>query len=178
MRTSVRISTLDQVTLPLTADVPTVAGRLAMLEAPKLWAVVGLKRSGALRVLERPRLRGVRRRLLERSGRGDLSSFTVTVTGADRTVAIDAIDPQGQAHLGAIGAALAAERVLGLTGRRLPAGVSFPEQSACPAADIAALSAAGVVLRAHGCTLGELTHEPRRGAQPTVVPELTLEGDR
>jgi len=173
-RTSVRISTLDQLTLPMTLDVPTVEARLAMLEASKLWAVVALKRSGALRVLERPRLRGVRRRLLERSGGGDLSAFTIAVTGAGRTLAVDAIDLQGQAHLGAVGAALAAERVLGLADLPLPAGVSFPEQSACPAADIAALTAAGVVLRAHGCTLGELA----RAGQPSVLLEPTLEGDR
>jgi len=175
VRPGVRISTLDQVTLPLTLDVPTVEARLAMLEAPKLWAVVALKRSGALRALEWPRLRGVRSRLLERSGGGDLSAFTVAVTGADRTLAIDAIDMRGQAHLGAVGAALAAERVLGLADMPLPAGVSFPEQSACPAADIAALSAAGVVLRPHGCTLAELT---RADEKTGVLLEPTLEGNR
>ncbi|HXE46551.1 MAG TPA: hypothetical protein VN635_15315 [Conexibacter sp.] len=175
MRPSVRISTLDQVALPMSLDVPTVEVRLAMLEAPKLWAVVALKRSGALRALERPRLRGVRRRLLERSGGGDLSAFTVTVTGADRTLAIDAIDMQGQAHLGAVGAALAAERVLGLADVSLPAGVSFPEQNACPAADIAALTAAGVVLRPHGCTLAELA---AAGEEPSVPLEPILEGSR
>lgn len=173
VRTGVRTSTLDQLTLPMTLDVPTVQARLAMLEAPKLWAVVALKRSGALRVLERPSLRGVRRRLLERSGDGDLSAFTVAVTGADRTLAIDAIDLQGQAHLGAVGAALAAERVLGLGEARLPDGVSFPEQSACPAADIAALTAAGVVLRPRGCTLEELAAD-----EPSVLLEPTFEGDR
>jgi hypothetical protein len=176
-RTSVRISTLDQVTLPMTIDVPTVEARLAMVEAPKLWAVVALKRSGALRAFERPRLRRLRRRLLERSGSGDVSCFTVTVTGAERTLAIDAIDMQGQAHLGAVGAALAAERVLGLADVRLPAGVSFPEQSATPAADIPALSAAGVVLRAHGCTLSELMRESHRTDETRVLLESTLEGN-
>ncbi|HEX4806260.1 MAG TPA: hypothetical protein VFU94_10180 [Conexibacter sp.] len=173
VRTSVRISTLDQVTLPMTVDVPTVQARLAMLEAPKLWAVVALKRSGALRALERPRLQPLRRRLLERSGSGDLSAFTVAVTGADRTLAIDAIDVQGQAHLGAVGAALAAERALGLADAPLPAGISFPEQSASPAADIAALSAAGVVLRPHGCTLADLA----RAEEPSALLEPTLEGE-
>jgi len=177
-RPSVQISTLDQVTLPMTLDVPTVQARLAMLEQPKLWAVVALKRSGALRAFERPRLRGVRRRLLERSGSGDLSAFTVAVTGAERTLAIDAIDMQGQAHLGAVGAALAAERVLGLADVELPAGVSFPEQSARPAADIAALSAAGVVLHARGCTLSELAREAASAAAPDVLSEPIRGGDR
>jgi hypothetical protein len=168
-RTSVRIGTLDQVTLPITLDVPTVETRLAMLEAPKLWGLVALKRSGALRALERPGLRRVRRRLLERSGAGDLSGFSVDVTGADRTVGIDVLDMQGQAHLGAVGAVLAAERVLGLAGVRLPAGVSFPEQSACPADDIAALAAAGLVLRPRGCTLEELAVRPPH-APAAAVP--------
>jgi hypothetical protein len=66
--------------------------------------------------------------------------------------------------------------VLGLADVPLPPGVSFPEQSACPAADIAALTAAGVVLRAHGCTLAELA---RGEEEPSyVLPEPILEGER
>jgi hypothetical protein len=155
-RLSARISTLDQVTLPLTLDVPTVEARIVMLEAAKLWGLVALKRSGALRALDRPRLARVRRRLLERSGGGDVSGFTIALAGEGRTAAIDALDPHGQAHLGAVGAVLAAERVLGLTDVRLPAGVSFPEQTSRPAADLATLADAGIVLRARGCALSDL----------------------
>jgi hypothetical protein len=177
-RASVRISTLDQVTLPLTLGVPTVEVRMTMLEAPKLWGLIALKRSGALRALERPALARVRRRLLERSGSGDVSAFTIALSGGGRTLAIDALDPQGQAHLGAVGAALAAERVLGLSGARLPAGVSFPEQSACPADDVAALRAAGVVLRAHGCRLEELALQPPAADEASVLLASILEEAR
>jgi hypothetical protein len=96
-RASVRISTLDQVTLPMTLNVPTVETRLSMLEATKLWGLVALKRSGALRVLDRPQLRRARRRLLERSGGGDVSGFSIAVTGSGRTLGIDVLDMQGQA---------------------------------------------------------------------------------
>jgi hypothetical protein len=155
-RTSVRVSTLDQVTLPMTLDVPTVETRFAMLEPSKLGALMALKRSGALRMLDRPQLRRLRRQVLERSGMGDVSGFTLAVTGADRTLALDVLDVRGQAHLSAVGAVLAAERVAGLTDARLPAGVSFPEQSAQPATDLATLAAAGVALHPHGCTLEEI----------------------
>jgi len=174
-RISVRISTLDQVTLPLTLDVPTVETRLVMLEASKLWGLVALKRSGALRALDRPRLARVRRRLLERSGDGDVSGVSIALADEGRSVAVDALDPHGQAHLGAVGAALAAERVLGLAGVRLPGGVSFPEQTSRPAADLAALAAAGVVVRARGCTLSDLVDAADgrpASAEPVTVPSM------
>jgi hypothetical protein len=144
-----------------------------MLEASKLWALVALKRSGALRALEKQQVRGVRRRLLERSGDGDVSGFSIEVTGADRTLGIDVLDMQGQAHLGAVGAMLSAERVMGLARIRLPAGVSFPEQTACPAADIAALTSAGVLLYPRGCSLRELGLRPPDPDETTVLPEST-----
>ena len=59
---------------------------------------------GALRALDRPRLGGLRRRLLERSGAGYVSGFSLELTGSERTVGIDVLDMQGQAHLGAVGA--------------------------------------------------------------------------
>jgi hypothetical protein len=177
-RTSVRIGTLDQVTLPMTLDVPTVETRLAMLEASKLWALVALKRSGALRALDRPHLGRLRRRLLERSGGGDVSGFSVELTGADRTLGIDVLDMRGQAHLGAVGAVLAAERVLGLAGAALPAGVSFPEQTACPRDDIAALTSAGLVLRPRGCTLDDLAVGPTDALAAPVMLESILKEAR
>jgi hypothetical protein len=159
-RPSVRVGTLEQVTLPMTLAVPAVEGRLAMQAGHELWGLVALKRSGALRALERPRLQGLRRRLLQRSGAGDLTGFSLVVTGTRGTFALDVLDVRGQAHLTAVGAVLAAERVLGLTETRLPPGVSFPEQTAWSAGDLAALTAAGVVLRPHGFTLTDLAPRP------------------
>jgi len=192
-RASVRIGTLEQATLPLTLKVPTVESRLALHLQAELLGLVALKRTGALRALERRQLRGVRRRLLERSGTGDLSGFTIAVEDAERTFALDVLDPRGQAHLTAVGAALAAERVLGLASAALPAGVCFPEQRACPLADTAALTAAGAVLRPHGFVLADLAPalpsdddetaslldailQPRREAPPAARSTLGAEG--
>ena len=138
---------------------------------------MALKRSGALRAFDREELRPLRRRLLERSGGGDLSGYTVAVTGRDRSVAVDVIDPRGQAHLGAIGAALAAERVLGLAGAGLSAGVSFPEQSPEPATDVAALFAGGVTLRTHGCRLEELTQADADVGAPAFAELDSIMGE-
>lgn len=174
-RASVRISTLEQTTLPLTLDVPTVEGRLALQAEPELWGLLALKRSGALRALGHPRLRRVRQTLLERSGAGDLCGFTVAVGEAGAERAVDVLDARGQAHLTAVGAVLAAERVLGLAGAAPPPGVSFPEQTPCPAADLAALAAAGVVVRARGLTLAELAPAPSGGPEPAVLPDAIPE---
>ncbi len=170
-RVSARISTLEQMTLPLTLGVASVEGRLALQAEPELWGLVALKRSGALRALDHPRLGGVRRALLERSGEGDICGFTVSVTGGGPTRALDVLDPHGQAHLTGVGAALAAERVLGLAGAALPPGVSFPEQSACPTADVAALVAAGAVVHARGMRLADIAPAP--GGEPLVPLDAT-----
>src|SRR5262249_13403647 len=61
-RASVRIATLEQATLPLTLGVETVVSRVATQAPHELWGLVALKRSGALRALERPRLQPLRRR--------------------------------------------------------------------------------------------------------------------
>lgn len=55
------------------------------------------------------------------------------------------IDPRGQAHLTALGVVIAAERVIGLDGRRPPAGgLVLPETLVEPSAAVARLKSAGV----------------------------------
>ena len=149
-RPAALVGTLEQITLPRTLGVPTVETRLALQDTASLYALIGLKRSGALRALTRPAMQRIRSALLERPGTGDFAGITITAEGPGRTVRVDVLDPNGQAHLSAVGAVLAAERVLGLAGPRLPAGLSFPEQSADPQADIATLRAAGVIVRQAG----------------------------
>ncbi len=148
-RPAALVGTLEQTTLPLTLGVPTVETRMALQSAVALYGLVGLKRSGALRALARPALRRIRAALLERPGTGDFAGITVTAEGPTRSVSVDLLDTRGQAHLSAIGAACAAERVLG---PGLPAGISFPEQYAEPAADIEMLREAGVMVRLTGFT--------------------------
>lgn len=146
-RPGARVGTLEQVSLPITVGAPTVETRLAFQDAPALWGLVTLKRAGALRMLERPALHPLRDRLLHRHGSGDFAGFTVTARGGGATASIDVLDVRGQSYLSAIGCVLAAERALGLVGAALPAGVSFPEQSARPEHDLAAIRAAGAIVR-------------------------------
>jgi hypothetical protein len=146
-RPAALVGTLEQTTLPVTLGVPTVETRMALQSVASLYGLVGLKRTGALRALARPGLRRVRAALLQRPGSGDFAGITVTATGPSGSVSVDLLDAKGQAHLSAVGAACAAERVLG---SGLPAGVSFPEQSADPEADLELLRQAGVVVRLNG----------------------------
>ncbi|MFI0235891.1 saccharopine dehydrogenase [Streptomyces sp. NPDC016845] len=148
-RPAALVGTLEQTTLPVTLGVPTVETRMALQSPASLRAMVALKRSGALRALTRPALRPVRSALLERPGAGDFAGLTVTARGSGRTVRVDLLDPRGQAHLSAVGAAWAAEQVLGAG---LPPGVSFPEQSAHPKADFDLLRQSLVQVRTAGFT--------------------------
>lgn len=147
-RAAVRVGTLEQVTLPLTLGVATVETRLATHEQAAVWGLMVLKRTGALRALERPALRRLRGALLNRSGPGDFAGLAVAAHGGGRSAYVEMLDARGQSHLSAVGATLAAERVLGVGGVALPPGLSFPEQFAMPDADLAALRQAGVVVRA------------------------------
>lgn len=151
-RPAVLVGTLEQTTLPLTLGVPTVQTRMALQSTASLYGLIGLKRSGALRALTRPALRKVRAALLQRPGDGDFAGITVTGQGPAGSASVDLLDTRGQAHLSAIGAVCAAERVLGLVGPPLAAGICFPEQSALPAADLELLRQAGVVVRLTGFT--------------------------
>jgi hypothetical protein len=154
------VGSLEQVTLPLVLGIGTVETRMALQSPSKLWSLVALKRSGTLRALARPSLRGVRAALLRRPGGGDFAGLTVTAARGDRSVAIDVLDPRGQSHLSAAGAVCAAERVLGLSGNPLLAGISFPEQSARRDADLATVRQAGAVVRVTHFTT---TLPPARG---------------
>lgn len=146
-RPAALVGTLEQTTLPLTLGVRTVETRMAMQSPAALYGLVGLKRSGMLRALARPSLRGVGAALLQRPGAGDFAGVTVTARAGAHEVSVDLLDTRGQAHLSAVGAACAAARLLGAG---LPAGISFPEQSAEPQADIEMLRQAGVVVRLAG----------------------------
>lgn len=147
LRPAALVGTLEQSTLPVTLGVPTVETRIALQSVASLYALVGLKRSGALRALARPALHRVRAALLQRPGRGDFVGVTVTASGPAGRASVDLLDPYGQAHLSAIGAVRAAELVLGSD---LPPGISFPEQSADSEVDIELMRQAGVVVRLTG----------------------------
>lgn len=157
VRPAALVGTLEQTTLPLTLGVATVETRMALQSVASLYGLIGLKRSGGLRALARPSLRGVRAALLQRPGSGDFAGITVTGRGPSGSASVDLLDTRGQAHLSALGAVCAAERVLGLAGPELAPGISFPEQSAVPRADLELLRQAGVVVRLTGFAQQEPT---------------------
>lgn len=161
-RPAALIGTLEQTTLPLTLGVPTVETRMALQSSASLYGLIGLKRTGALRALARPALAKVRTALLQRPGTGDFAGVTVTAEGPTGVVSVDLLDSRGQAHLSAVGATAAAERVLGSA---LPAGLSFPEQAADPGTDLELLHQAGVVVRLTGFTR-DAPHSQRDDAMP------------
>ena len=67
--------------------------------------------------------------------------------GKPATQRIDILDPKGQAHLTAIGATANLERLLGLTGERLRAGVAVPETAGDATRLLHLLRAEGVDVR-------------------------------
>ena len=170
-RPAALVGTLEQTTLPVTLGVPTVETRMALQSVPALYGLIALKRSGALRALARPALAPIRAALLQRPGTGDFAGLTVTAVNDTRSVSVHLLDPRGQAHLSAAGAACAAERVLGLAGPKLPAGISYAEQSAVPERDLELLREAGVVVRLSG--FGDAVGlDRRRDGAPTLPMPL------
>jgi hypothetical protein len=165
-RPAALVGTLEQTTLPITLGVPTVETRMALQGNTSLYGLIALKRSGALRGLTRPAMRRTRTALLQRPGTGDFAGLTVTAYGPAGPVSVDLLDPRGQAHLSAVGAARAAERVLA---SGLPAGISFPEQSADPQADLEMLRQAGVLVRLTGFSTGLANDVPSMTAREVIL---------
>jgi saccharopine dehydrogenase-like NADP-dependent oxidoreductase len=166
VRPAALVGTLEQTTLPITLGVPTVETRMALQSKASLYGLVTLKRSGALRGLARPALRRTRTALLQSEGAGDFAGLTVTAHGLAGSASVDLLDTRGQSHLSAVGAASAAERVLASV---LPAGISFPEQSADPRADLEMLRQAGVQVRLTGFANGLLNYIPTVNALREVI---------
>ena len=89
--------------------------------------------------------RKTRRALIYNPGAGAPHEVIVTVTGKNGQKRISVVDPLGQTHMTAVGAAVQVERVLGLRGRAMPPdGVSFPEAAKDHALGMIALGEMGV----------------------------------
>lgn len=144
-----RLDTPEQLTLPATLGARTAATRIGFDRGIATRGLVALRRTGILRALGHPRLDGVRRALLHQPGPGASAELRIDVRGRAGARTVFVSDPEGQAHLTGAGAAVAAERVLGLDGGPPePPGVRFPELHPDPDTAVAALRAAGVTVRA------------------------------
>ncbi|NVJ08824.1 saccharopine dehydrogenase NADP-binding domain-containing protein [Myxococcus sp. AM001] len=149
-----RLDTPEQATLPLVLGARTVSTRLGFDSGAVTWLLAAFQQVGLLRLLQHPRLTSVRRAMMTGSGTGGEAAWVADVEGPRGALRIEVVDPKGQAHLTAVGAALGTERLLGLDGAPPPAaGVWFPEHDARMEQTLEALRACGVQVR---------LEEPRR----------------
>ncbi|MEM7066538.1 MAG: saccharopine dehydrogenase NADP-binding domain-containing protein [Cyanobacteria bacterium P01_B01_bin.77] len=128
-----RFDTPDQLTLPHTTGVKTVAARIAFDDAFSTHLLRFLTRSGLWALISRDRFTPLRRSLLYNPGSGASHEIHIAATGHDdhgtpKTVNITVVDPQGQTHLTALGALIQLERLLGLDGSlsQTP-GIVYPD---------------------------------------------------
>lgn len=156
---SLRFDTPDQMTLPQTLGVPTVAGRVTY-DDPKTMGFMRLMiKSGIWTLLSLPMFTGVRRKLLFNPGQGDQHEVHIDIIGSkpNQSNAHDVVtvrDPLGQTHMTAAGAVLQVERILGLHGLTPPENaVVFPESLTDTALAIERLRKMGLSLS--GGSLGQ-----------------------
>ncbi|MFF2025638.1 saccharopine dehydrogenase [Streptomyces sp. NPDC058171] len=127
-----RIDTPEQFTLPLTLGTTTAVTRIGFSSAASTSALLAAKRLGFFRWGRGERFTAVRRSLLYAPGDGGTAAFSVQVAHGGRSLTATVTDPAGQAHLTAVGGALALARVLGTDGAPARPGVAFPEQTPLP----------------------------------------------
>ncbi|VXC25779.1 Saccharopine dehydrogenase [Arthrobacter sp. 9V] len=138
-----RLDTPEQFTLPLTLGAGTVATRIGFSSNSSTTALLAARTAGLFRWGSGERWAPLRRSLLYSPGSGGVAHIRVDVTGPLGTGTAVISDPQGQAHLTAMGGLLGLHTVLDPAAEP---GVSFPESST-------ALSSAVAKLESHGVTI-------------------------
>lgn len=138
-----RLDTPEQFTLPLTLGARSVATRIGFSSNASTTALLAARTMGLFRWGSGERWAPLRRSLLYSPGSGGTAHLRVDVEGPGgrRTAVIS--DPQGQAHLTALGGLLGLHSVLGAGAQP---GVSFPESAADPASQLAKLESYGVTI--------------------------------
>jgi saccharopine dehydrogenase-like NADP-dependent oxidoreductase len=136
-----RMSSPDQMTLVRTGHADGVSVRMAFDSAAVTALMATLVRSGIWARLPR----SLRRRLLHNPGNGAGHEVLITIDDVEGGRRILVSDPMGQTHATAAAAVTQVERVLEAPARGpVPNGISYPEESADPTADVEALRAMGV----------------------------------
>lgn len=136
-----RIASPEQETLVETGHASSAAVRVAFARvSTNVWLAL-LVGSGAWRFLPV----AVRRVILRPRPGGAPHQIDVTALTPEAVVRARVVDPRGRAHLVAASAAVQVERLLD-PGRTVPEGVSHPEESDDPEADLARLRALGVTV--------------------------------
>ncbi len=142
-RTCRLFSSPEQATLVTAGHARGVSVRMAFDHRPTNSAFAALVNSGLWARLSKERRFGILHSPAEKDGVSH--EFVVTVENGPSTRTILVKDPEGQAHLTAVGAVTQLERVLGLNDRDRPdPGISFPEGAKDVAADVAAMESMGV----------------------------------
>jgi len=128
-----RFDTPDQFTLPKTAKAATVSARIAFDDAMSTCLLVMLTRSGIWKLFSGERFKSLRHSILFNPGKGANHEIVIEVQGVDisdkaTNLRATVLDPKGQTHLTAVGAAIQLDRLLGLDGATSPApGVVYPD---------------------------------------------------
>ncbi|MFJ9414657.1 saccharopine dehydrogenase [Streptomyces sp. NPDC101227] len=148
-----RIDTPEQFTLPLALGAATATTRIGFSSAASTSSLLAVKRLGFFRWGRGERFASARRALLYAPGEGGVARLRIDVTHAGRIRTATVTDEAGQAHLTAVGAALALRRVLGADGAEAPRGVLFPELTPVPARVPELLAEYGVTLEISDVTL-------------------------
>jgi saccharopine dehydrogenase-like NADP-dependent oxidoreductase len=138
-----RLDTPEQFTLPITVGAGSVSTRIGFSSHTSTTALLAARAVGLFRWGSGERWAPLRRALLYSPGSGGTALVRVDVAGPGgvRTAVIS--DPQGQAHLTAVGGFLGLHAVLRDGAQP---GVSFPESVADPAGQLAKLESCGVTI--------------------------------
>ena len=138
-----RLDTPEQFTLPLTLGAGTVATRIGFSSNTSTTALLAARTAGLFRWGSGERWAPLRRSLLYSPGSGGTAHVRVDVKGPLGATTAVISDPQGQAHLTALGGLLGLHNVLEAAAEP---GVAFPESTP-------ALGSAVAKLESHGVTI-------------------------
>lgn len=138
-----RLDTPEQFTLPLTIGAGSVATRIGFSSNASTTALLAARAVGLFRWGSGERWAPMRRSLLYSPGAGGTAHIRVDVEGPSGTRTAVISDPQGQAHLTALGGLLGLKTVLADAARP---GVSFPESAPDPASLLAEMESHGVTI--------------------------------
>ncbi|POH62111.1 saccharopine dehydrogenase [Cryobacterium zongtaii] len=119
-----RLDTPEQLTLPLTLGVDSVATRIGFSSNVSSRALLAAKAVGLFRWGSGPRFTGLRRSLLFSPGHGGTAMIRIDAHGPGGNRSVVITDPAGQAHLTALGGYLGLQQVLA---DGAATGVTFPE---------------------------------------------------
>lgn len=140
-----RLDTPEQLTLPLTLGVESVATRIGFSSNASTSALLAAKALGFFRWGRGERWTGLRRSLLYSPGQGGSAIIRIDAHGAEGTRSAVITDPAGQAHLTALGGYLGLQQVLATESA---VGVIFPESQPDVAAALAEMQSNKVMVAA------------------------------